>query len=77
MGIPKGKLEIGYDADFIVIDFKDTCKIKSGNLHSKCEWSPFEDWPAVFPKHVFIRGEKLIDNHEIQVNQGYGQFVGA
>jgi len=77
MGVPKGKLEVGYDADFIVVDFKDTIRIKSDNLHSKCGWTPFEDWPAFFPEHVFIRGEKLIDNHEIQVSQGYGHFVGA
>ena len=77
IGVPKGKIEVGYDADFIIVDFKDICKIKSENLHSKCGWSPFEDWPAIFPKNVFIRGEKLIDDHEIQVKSGFGRFVGA
>jgi len=77
MGIPKGKLEVGYDADIIVVDFKDVCKIKSEDLHSKCGWSPFEDWSAAFPECVFIRGEKLIDDHEIQVKSGFGRFVGA
>jgi dihydroorotase len=77
MNISKGRLEIGYDADFIVIDFKDEYKIRSDKLHSKCGWSPFEDWPAVFPECVFIRGEKLIEDHEIQVSQGIGRFVGA
>jgi dihydroorotase len=75
--IPKGKIEVGKDADFIVVDLKDDCKIKSDILHSKCGWSPFEGWPAIFPSHVFIRGEKLIEDNEIQVNQGYGRFVGA
>jgi dihydroorotase len=77
IGVPKGRLEQGYDADFVVVDFKDVCKIRSEDLHSKCNWSPFEDWSAVFPECVFVRGEKLIEDYEIQVNQGVGRFVGA
>jgi dihydroorotase len=76
LDIPKGRLEIGNDADFIVVDLKDECKIKSEKLHSKCGWSPFEDWSAIFPTHVFVRGEKLIEDYEIQVSQGFGSFVG-
>ena len=77
MNIPKGKIEAGYDADFIIFDFKNVTKIKSENLHSKCGWTPFEDWSAIFPECVFIRGEKLIDENEIQVKSGFGRFVGA
>lgn len=77
IGIPKGKIEVGRDADFVVVDFKDVGKIRSENLHSKCGWTPFEDWSAVFPECVFVRGEKLIEDHEIQVSQGFGRFVGA
>ncbi len=76
LDISKGKLEVGRDADFIVVDLKDDYRIKSDNLHSKCGWTPFEDWSAIFPTHVFIRGEKLIEDHEIQVSQGFGRFVG-
>jgi len=77
LNIPKGRLDVGSDADFIVVDLKDDCKIKSENLHSKCGWTPFEDWSAIFPTHVFVRGEKLIEENEIQVSQGFGKFVGA
>jgi dihydroorotase len=76
LGVGKGRLEPGYDADFIVVDFKEDCKIKSENLHSRCGWSPFEDWPAVFPKSVFIRGNKVVDAGELQVKQGFGRFTG-
>jgi len=77
MGLSKGRLEMGYDADFIVVDLKDECKIRSDKLHSKCGWTAFEDWPAIFPEAVFVRGEKLIVDHEIQVDQGFGCFVGV
>lgn len=76
LGVSKGRIETGYDADFIVVDLKKECKIQSEKLHSRCGWSPFEDWPAIFPEAVFVRGEKVIDNNEIQVSQGFGKFVG-
>jgi len=78
MGVSKGRIEKGFDADFIVVDLKeDECRIKADRLHSKCGWTPFEDWPAVFPECVFVRGEKVIDDYEIQVSQGFGEFVGV
>ncbi len=78
LGVSKGRIDVGYDADFIVADLKKEEKIQSEkNLHSRCGWTPFEDWPAVFPETVFIRGEKVIDEKEIQVKQGFGHFVGA
>ena len=76
LGLGKGRIEIGYDADFIVVDLKKEEKIQSEKLHSRCGWSPFEDWPAIFPETVFIRGEKVIEKNEIQVKQGFGDFVG-
>lgn len=77
LGLPKGKIEVGRDADFIVVDIKNDCKIRSNNMHSKCSWTPFEGWNALFPSHVFVRGEKVIEDNEIQVSQGFGNFVGA
>ncbi len=32
LGVSKGRFETGYDADFIVVDIKKDCKIKSENL---------------------------------------------
>jgi dihydroorotase len=77
MEIPKGRIEVGRDADFIIVDLKNESRIESNKLHSKCGWTPFEDWPAIFPESVFIRGERVIDNQEIQVSKGFGRFVGA
>ena len=76
MNVPKGKIEVGRDADFIVVDFKKETKITENILHSKCNWTPFNNWPAMFPDADFIRGEKVIDDDEIQVSQGFGRFVG-
>ncbi|UCF12327.1 MAG: dihydroorotase [Thermoplasmatales archaeon] len=76
LGVSKGKIEVGRDADFVIVDLKGKCKVNSEKLHSKCGWSLFDGWPAIFPTCVFIRGVKLIEEHEIQVKQGFGRFVG-
>jgi dihydroorotase len=75
--LSKGKLEVGRDADFIVVDLKKTEKISAEHLHSKCGWTPFEGLQAFFPSMVFIRGEKVIDDHQILVKQGFGTSVGV
>jgi len=77
LGVPKGRIEVGRDADFIVVNLRGDCKIKPEDLHSKCGWTPFEGWPAIFPQCLFVRGEKLIEDCEIQVNEGFGRFVGG
>ncbi len=77
LNIPKGRIEVGRDADILVVDLKKTCKIKLDNLHSKCGWTPYEGWTAIFPTHLFVRGEKLIEDNELQVSQGFGRLIGA
>jgi dihydroorotase len=77
MNLSKGKIEVGRDADFIVVDMKKTETITSEKLHSKCGWTPFEGFQGIFPSMVFIRGEKVIDDHQMIVKQGFGTCVGV
>ena len=75
LNLPKGKIEVGRDADFIIVDLKKTEAITADMLHSKCGWTPFEGFPAIFPSMIFIRGEKVIENRQMLVKQGFGRFV--
>lgn len=77
LGIPKGKIEVGMDADFIFVDLKKACKIKSEKLHSKCGWSPYESMNAIFPSCVFIRGEQAVENYKLCVGKGFGRKVNS
>jgi dihydroorotase len=61
-GIPKGKIEKGYDADLMVVDIMSGTEIRADRLHSKCGWTPYEGMAAVFPKAVFLRGEVMTEN---------------
>lgn len=59
IGINKGKLKEGYDADLIAVDLKKVVRIKADKLHSKCGWTPYEGWKAIFPEFVMIRGNEV------------------
>lgn len=58
-----GEIEIGNFANFAVFDLKDVKKIKATELHSLCNWTPYEGFEAIFPKKVFIRGEEALESH--------------
>lgn len=53
----KGRLESGADADVILVDPEAARPIVGAELHSKCDWTPFEGWNGVFPKLTLVRGE--------------------
>ncbi len=55
-----GEIEIGKFANFAIFDLKRIEKIKVDRLHSKCGWTPFEGFKAIFPLEVYVRGEKVL-----------------
>ncbi|HEY3419354.1 MAG TPA: dihydroorotase [Methanomassiliicoccales archaeon] len=63
--LPKGIIEVGRDADLMVIDPKRTTDIKAKNLHSKCGWTPYEGFEAIFPTAVFLRGMELVESNSL------------
>ena len=77
LNLPKGRLEVGCDADLIVVEFTQPEPLKAEELHSKCGWTPFEGLPVIMPSRVFIRGEPVMENHEVLVKPGFGKLIGA
>ncbi|RLF44146.1 MAG: amidohydrolase, partial [Thermoplasmata archaeon] len=71
-GINKGSIEIGKDADLIIIDFKDISEVRA---LSKCGWSSYEGMPCIYPKHVYLRGEKIVDDGEFIGEKGKGKMI--
>ena len=74
LGVKKGKIEEGYDADFIALDFGDVKKIDAKKLHYKCGWTPYEGFYGIFPHTVIIRGEKIIEDGEL-AGERMGKFI--
>lgn len=68
-GLNKGRIEPGYDADLAFYDIADTVKVEADMLHSKCGWTPFEGFDAIFPKGVMLRGKMIVRGGELAVEK--------
>ena len=62
----KGRLAVGYDADFTVVDMKKKTVISNDWIASKCGWTPFAGKEVTgWPKGTIIRGRKVMWEDEI------------
>ncbi len=70
-----GPIEVGKYANFAIFDPKDERPIKAEKLHSKAGWTIYENLMAIFPKIIFIRGEKVLEDGEVLVSRGFGWIL--
>jgi len=73
VGVKKGKIEAGYDADLIAFTLSEVKKIRNRDIHYKCGWTPYEGFNAIFPHTVLLRGEPIVENYEF-VGERMGKF---
>jgi len=64
----KGRIEIGYDADLVVVDPDRWGKVKRAELATKCGWSPYEGlalkgWPLL----TIVHGEPVYKDEAIKL----------
>ena len=76
MGLNKGFIEVGRDADLVVVDSHSVTKVRGEKLHSKCGWTAFEGWEAIFPLAVYLRGNLTVDKGEV-AEDSIGEHVEA
>jgi dihydroorotase len=54
----KGRIALGFDADFTLVDLKATRKIENSWIASKCGWTPFDGIETTgWPIATIIRGQ--------------------
>ncbi len=70
----KGVLAEGADADIVLVDPGDVSEITPERLASPLEWNAYTGLRAVFPRHVFRRGEWVVRDGEID-RPGRGEFL--
>ncbi len=71
----KGRMAVGYDADFTIIDMKKTHTIRDEDMASKCGWTPFDGFTAkAWPKGTIIRGQQVMWEDEL-VGSAIGEPV--
>lgn len=71
----KGCIDIGYDADFTIIDLKRKQTITNDWIASRCGWTPYAGLSITgWPVGTIIRGERVMWEGEL-VSPGRGQPV--
>jgi dihydroorotase len=63
----KGRIALGYDADFTIVDLKKKRRIENSWIASKCGWTPFDGmettgWPAatIIRGRIVMRDDALL-----------------
>ncbi|RFB80105.1 dihydroorotase [Methylovirgula sp. 4M-Z18] len=71
----KGRIAVGYDADFTVVDLKRRETITDAWIASRCGWTPYDGRTVTgWPVGTFVRGAKVMWQGEL-VTPAQGEAV--
>ena len=71
----KGRIAVGYDADFTIVDMKRRCTIENRWIASRCGWTPYDGMAVLgWPVGTFVRGRRVMWEGELAA-PGLGQPV--
>lgn len=72
----KGRLAVGADADFTLVDLARTRKVDPAELGSFSDYSLYEGWSFTgWPVRTILRGTTVMRDHKILGAQGLGRYV--
>jgi dihydropyrimidinase len=72
----KGAIAVGSDADLVVFDPDAERTIRAGELHSACDYDPYEGWTVRgWPEAVVSRGQIVLERGELRAEAGRGRLV--
>jgi dihydroorotase len=62
----KGRIALGYDADFTIVDMKARKTIRAADQATRCGWTPFDGFEAKgWPMATIIRGQITMRDGEV------------
>ena len=71
----KGRIQVGYDADFTLVDINKEVTICNSQQKSKSKWTPFDGMKVKgWPTHTIIRGHCVMIDDEI-MGEPIGEMV--
>jgi dihydropyrimidinase len=74
----KGTLDVGADADVVIVDPTRELTVKEDQLHSVVDYNPYNGWTMLgAPVHTLQRGSDVLVDGELKAKKGDGQFVPA
>jgi len=72
----KGVMQIGSDADFVIVDLHKKVKVTPEILHSASDYTLYDGWTMEgWPVMTILRGNIVMENGEIVASPGTGQYV--
>ena len=72
----KGALAVGSDADIVVFDPHVRRTVRAAELHSACDYDPYEGWDVTgWPEIVLSRGELVFEHGSVMGRPGRGRPV--
>lgn len=71
----KGDIDVGLDADVVLLDPEETWTVRAGESESKQGYTPFEGMELTGRvKTTFLRGQRIYDNNQV-VGKPSGRFL--
>ena len=71
----KGTIQVGSDADLVIVDPSKEEKISVDAMFSKCGWSLYEGMEMKgVPIRTFVRGVQIFYNDRTTIKPGHGEF---
>jgi dihydropyrimidinase len=73
----KGTLQVGSDADLVIVDLEKKWKLTAASQHYKVsDYTPYEDWDVKgWPILTMVRGHVVMENGKIAAQPGWGRYI--
>jgi dihydropyrimidinase len=74
----KGSLQVGADADLVLLDPARSETIDPANIHTTVDYNTYEGWTFLGkPVHSMQRGKDVLVDGKLAVDAGHGEFLHA
>lgn len=72
----KGTIDVGSDADFVIIDPKKRVRLSADNLHTKIDYSIYDNLTVTgYPVMTISRGEVICEDGQFLGKKGRGRWL--
>jgi dihydropyrimidinase len=72
----KGALEVGRDADIVLLDPRARRTLRATDLHHTSDYTPYEGFElSGAVRSVFVRGRAVVRDGAFAGDRGFGRFV--
>ncbi len=64
--VGKGRIQVGYDADLVLVDLEKSAPVLDEEQQTKCGWSPWHgSWLRGWPVATWVRGHPVFQHGQI------------